>query len=145
MMILSRFFAFLRSALFVLALFPSFPILADTGAQEIDYLPMTVGLLGGLAIFLYGMEKMSDALKRAAGNKMKQWLAKLTTNRVAGVLTGTGITAIIQSSSVTTVLLVGFISAGLMSLPQAVGVIMGPTSAPRSPRKSLPSKSLRRR
>ncbi|EHG1328130.1 Na/Pi cotransporter family protein [Vibrio vulnificus] len=125
MMILSRFFAFLRSALFVLALFPSFPILADTGAQEIDYLPMTVGLLGGLAIFLYGMEKMSDALKRAAGNKMKQWLAKLTTNRVAGVLTGTGITAIIQSSSVTTVLLVGFISAGLMSLPQAVGVIMG--------------------
>lgn len=84
---LSRMFAFPRSALFVLALFPSFPLLAASGAQQIDYLPMTVGLLGGLAIFLYGMEKMSDALKRAAGNKMKQWLAKLTTNRIAGVLT----------------------------------------------------------
>jgi len=86
---------------------------------------MSVGLLGGLALFLYGMEKMSNALKRAAGKKMKTLLAKLTTNRLAGVLTGTGITAIIQSSSVTTVLLVGFISAGLMSLTQAVGVIMG--------------------
>lgn len=108
-----------------LLLFAPFPSYAAPNAQEIDYLPMMVGLLGGLAIFLYGMEKMSDALKRAAGSRMKQWLAKLTTNRFAGVLTGTGITAIIQSSSVTTVLLVGFISAGLMSLPQAVGVIMG--------------------
>ncbi|MDB1124498.1 Na/Pi cotransporter family protein [Vibrio algarum] len=86
---------------------------------------MTVGLLGGLAIFLYGMEKMSNSLKRAAGDRMKSLLAKFTSNRITGVLTGTGITAIIQSSSVTTVLLVGFISAGLMSLPQAVGVIMG--------------------
>ncbi|WP_226973759.1 Na/Pi cotransporter family protein [Vibrio navarrensis] len=98
---------------------------ASTQPNEIHYLPMSIGLFGGLAIFLYGMEKMSDALKRVAGNKMKQWLAKLTTNRLAAVATGTGITAIIQSSSVTTVLLVGFISAGLMTLPQAIGVIMG--------------------
>jgi phosphate:Na+ symporter len=86
---------------------------------------MSVGLLGGLAVFLYGMDKMSDALRRAAGDKLKYYLGKLTTNRVAGVFTGTGLTAVIQSSSVTTVLLVGFISAGLMSMPQAVGVIMG--------------------
>ncbi|WP_375748405.1 Na/Pi cotransporter family protein [Vibrio sp. HN007] len=92
---------------------------------EISYLPMTVGLLGGLAVFLYGMDKMSDALKKAAGDRMKTVLAKLTTNRFAGVMTGAGLTAVIQSSSVTTVLLVGFISAGLMSLTQAVGVIMG--------------------
>ncbi|MDG3085793.1 Na/Pi cotransporter family protein [Vibrio hannami] len=93
--------------------------------NEISYLPMTVGLLGGLAVFLYGMDKMSEALKKAAGDKMKTLLARLTTNRVAGVMTGAGLTAVIQSSSVTTVLLVGFISAGLMSLTQAVGVIMG--------------------
>jgi phosphate:Na+ symporter len=104
---------------------PSFSSYAASGAVTMDYLPMSVGLLGGLAIFLYGMEKMSNALKRAAGERMKFFLAKLTGNRIAGVLTGTGVTAIIQSSSVTTVLLVGFISAGLMSLPQAVGVIMG--------------------
>lgn len=103
---------------------PPFAQAAEAGST-ISYLPMTVGLLGGLALFLYGMEKMSNALKRAAGDRMRTLLAKLTTNRIAGVMTGTGITAIIQSSSVTTVLLVGFISAGLMSLHQAVGVIMG--------------------
>ncbi|MBD1388910.1 Na/Pi cotransporter family protein [Neiella sp. HB171785] len=86
---------------------------------------MLIGLFGGLALFLYGLDKMSAALKRAAGDRMRTLLAKLTTNRVMATLTGTGITAIIQSSSVTTVLLVSFISAGLMSLTQAVGVIMG--------------------
>lgn len=86
---------------------------------------MAVGLLGGLAIFLYGMDKMAASLKRAAGEQMKSLLARFTTNRVTGVLTGASITAVIQSSSVTTVLVVGFISAGLMSLQQAVGVIMG--------------------
>ncbi len=89
------------------------------------YLTMGIGLLGGLAIFLYGMEKMSHALKSVAGDKLKTLLARLTTNRFTGVLTGVGITAVVQSSSVTTVLLVGFISAGFMSLSQAVGVIMG--------------------
>lgn len=113
-------------SLIAIALFaaPKMAFAAENGT-DISYLPMSVGLLGGLAIFLYGMDKMSNALKRAAGDKMKMLLAKLTSNRIAAVITGTGITAIIQSSSVTTVLLVGFISAGLMSLTQAVGVIMG--------------------
>ncbi|NVD06724.1 Na/Pi cotransporter family protein [Vibrio sp. JPW-9-11-11] len=86
---------------------------------------MSMGLFGGLAMFLYGMEKMAGALKRAAGSRMKQVLGTLTTNRISSVVTGAGLTAVIQSSSVTTVLLVGFVSAGLMSLNQAVGVIMG--------------------
>ena len=84
-----------------------------------------MGLLGGLAIFLFGMEQMAEALKAVAGERMKSVLARLTTNRLAGVVTGALVTAVIQSSSVTTVLLVGFISAGLMSLSQAIGVIMG--------------------
>lgn len=82
-------------------------------------------LLGGLALFLYGMQMMSSGLEAAAGNKMKNILERLTSNRVKGVLVGAGITAVIQSSSATTVMVVGFVSAGLMSLSQAVGVIMG--------------------
>ncbi|WP_227665215.1 Na/Pi cotransporter family protein [Magnetococcus marinus] len=102
---------------------------AESGATTPDQLmpwgTMTMGLLGGLALFLYGMEMMADALKAAAGDRMRTILAKLTTNRVSGALTGAFVTAIIQSSSVTTVLVVGFISAGLMSLSQGVGVIFG--------------------
>lgn len=82
-------------------------------------------LLGGLALFLYGMQMMSSGLEAAAGNRMKSILEKLTSNRIKGVLVGAGITAVIQSSSATTVMVVGFVSAGLMSLSQAVGVIMG--------------------
>ena len=82
-------------------------------------------LLGGLALFLYGMQMMSNGLEAAAGNKMKAILEKLTSGRIRGVLVGAGITAVIQSSSATTVMVVGFVSAGLMSLKQAVGVIMG--------------------
>lgn len=100
-------------------------VAATHEANKIDYAPMLMGLFGGLALFLFGLETMSAALKRAAGDRMRTLLAKLTTNRVMATVTGTGITAIIQSSSVTTVLLVSFISAGLMSLTQAVGVIMG--------------------
>ena len=84
-----------------------------------------VGLFGGLALFLFGMDIMTLALKRAAGEYMKEILAKLTTNRFVGVGLGAFVTAIIQSSSVTTVILVGFISAGLMSMAQSVAVIMG--------------------
>jgi phosphate:Na+ symporter len=83
------------------------------------------GLFGGLALFLYGMDIMTHALKRAAVDYMKDLLAKMTRNRLVGVSMGALITAIIQSSSVTTVLLVGFISAGLMSMAQSVTVIMG--------------------
>jgi phosphate:Na+ symporter len=86
---------------------------------------MTLQLLGGLALFLYGMEKMTDGLKAAAGKQMNTLLAKLTGNRILGALTGAIVTAVIQSSSVTTVLVVGFVSAGLMTLVQAVGVIFG--------------------
>jgi len=82
-------------------------------------------LLGGLALVLFGMDQLSDALKAVAGRRMKTLLARLTASRLTGVLTGAFVTAVIQSSSVTTVLLVGFISAGLMSLAQSVGVIMG--------------------
>ncbi len=84
-----------------------------------------LSLFGGLALFLYGMQMMSNGLEAAAGNKMKAILEKLTSNRVKGVLVGAGITAVIQSSSATTVMLVGFVNSGLMTLKQAVWVIMG--------------------
>jgi phosphate:Na+ symporter len=86
---------------------------------------MAMQLLGGLALFLFGMEQMASALKSVAGERMKLILAKLTSNRFMGALTGAFVTAVIQSSSVTTVLVVGFISAGLMSMAQSIGVIMG--------------------
>lgn len=83
------------------------------------------GLLGGMALFLFGMDVMTQALKSAAGDYMKDMLRKLTRNRFMGVGLGALVTAIIQSSSVTTVILVGFISAGLMSMSQSVAVILG--------------------
>ena len=84
-----------------------------------------LGLLGGLALFLYGMQMMSSGLEAAAGNRMKQILEKLTANRFLGVLVGAGITAVIQSSSATTVMVVGFVNSGMMTLRQAVWIIMG--------------------
>ena len=84
-----------------------------------------LALLGGLALFLYGMQMMSTGLEAAAGNRMKSILEKLTSNRVKGVLVGAAITAVIQSSSATTVMVVGFVNSGLMTLKQAVWVIMG--------------------
>jgi len=102
------------------------PVLAaETDAGEIDWLSMGTSLLGGLALFLFGMDQMADGLKAVAGERMKIILAKLTTNRFMGAATGAFVTAIIQSSSVTTVLVVGFITAGLMSMSQSIGVIMG--------------------
>ena len=84
-----------------------------------------LGLCGGLALFLYGMHMMSDGLEAVAGERMKQILEKLTSSTFKGVLVGTLITAIIQSSSATTVMLVGFVNSGLMALENTVGVIMG--------------------
>jgi len=92
---------------------------------EMDWGSMSMTLFGGLALFLYGMEKMAESLKAVAGDSMKWILGKLTTNRIMGLLTGAFVTAVIQSSSVTTVMLVGFVTAGLMSLSQAIGVILG--------------------
>lgn len=83
------------------------------------------GLLGGLALFLFGMNSMSDALQKAAGEKMKRILEILTRNPVMGALAGALVTAVLQSSSATTVMVIGFVSAGLMSLPQAISVIFG--------------------
>ena len=84
-----------------------------------------LGLLGGLALFLYGMQMMSNGLEDAAGNRMKKILERLTSNRLLGVAVGAGITAVIQSSSATTVMAVGFVNSGMMTLKQAVWIIMG--------------------
>ena len=101
-------------------------VLAGSGGEKtMEWGTMTMTLLGGLALFLFGMEQMADALKVVAGDRMKAILAKLTNNRVMGAVTGAFVTAVIQSSSVTTVLVVGFITAGLMSLSQSLGVIFG--------------------
>lgn len=82
-------------------------------------------LVGGLSLFLFGMNVMGGALERRAGGELRFLLGKLTTNRIAGLLTGLGITAVIQSSSATTVMVVGFVNSGLMTLRQAINVIMG--------------------
>lgn len=94
-------------------------------SNQIDWLPMMMSLVGGLAMFLFGMEIMIKSVLVVAGNEMKVLLAKLTTNRVMGALTGAVVTSVIQSSSVTSVLTVGFVSAGLITVSQAAGVIMG--------------------
>lgn len=88
-------------------------------------MPDFLGLLGGLALFLYGMQMMSSGLEAAAGSRMKMILERLTANRFLGVLVGAAITAVIQSSSATTVMVVGFVNAGMMTLNQAVWIIMG--------------------
>jgi phosphate:Na+ symporter len=82
-------------------------------------------LIGGLSLFLFGMNIMGQALERRAGGRLRGLLGKLTTNKIAGLLTGLGITAVIQSSSATTVMVVGFVNSGLMTLKQAINVIMG--------------------
>lgn len=84
-----------------------------------------LSLMGGLALFLYGMHMMSDGLEAVAGEKMKKILESLTSSTIMGVIVGTVITAIIQSSSATTVMLVGFVNSGIMQLSQTVGIIMG--------------------
>src|SRR5262245_32576746 len=90
-----------------------------------DWFTVALGLFGGLALFLYGLDQLSDGLKQAAGDTLKTLLTRLTSNRFLGALTGALVTGILNSSSVTTVLVVGFVTAGLMSLPQSVAVIMG--------------------
>ncbi|MBC6679535.1 Na/Pi cotransporter family protein [Zhenpiania hominis] len=90
-----------------------------------DVFQMVITLLGGLALFIYGMNLMSDGLQKAAGEKMQKVLALLTKNPILGVLAGTVCTAVLQSSSATTVMVLGFVSAGLMKLPQAISIILG--------------------
>ncbi len=83
------------------------------------------GFIGGLGLFLFGMKIMSEGLQKVAGDRMRQILAALTNNRIIGTLVGLSVTAIIQSSSATTVMVVGFVNAGLMSLVQSIGVVLG--------------------
>ncbi len=96
-----------------------------TTTTDIDWFILLITLFGGLALFLHGMDRMTEALKVVAGDRLRGILSRLTSNRVAGAATGAAITAVIQSSSVTTVLVVGFTTSGLMTLAQAIGVIIG--------------------
>ena len=93
--------------------------------MSVNDLGMLFQFVGGLGMFLYGMNVMADGLQRSAGGRMQKLMGFLTKNRLMAVLLGAGITAIIQSSSATTVMVVGFVNAGMMNLTQAVGVIMG--------------------
>ena len=90
-----------------------------------ENLQIIFGLLGGLAVFLFGMNMMSECLQKAAGEKMKSILSLLTKNPVMGVIAGALTTAVLQSSSATTVMAIGFVSAGLMTLRQAISIILG--------------------
>ena len=82
-------------------------------------------LLGGVALFLYGMSLMGDGLKKVAGNKLELILYRLSSNPLKGILLGTGVTAVIQSSSATSVMVVGFVNSAMMKLRQAIAIIMG--------------------
>ena len=93
--------------------------------MSIADIEMLFKFVGGLGMFLYGMHVMADGLQKSAGGRMKQLLGILTNHRILGVLVGALVTAVIQSSSATTVMVVGFVNAGIISLTQAVGVIMG--------------------
>ena len=93
--------------------------------MKVEALGVLFQFIGGLGMFLYGMNQMADGLQKSAGHRMQRLLEVLTSNRLMGVLLGAGITAIIQSSSATTVMVVGFVNAGIMNLAQAVGIIMG--------------------
>lgn len=93
--------------------------------SDINYISIFIAFAGGLGMFLYGMHIMASGLQKTAGNKMKKILEILTKNKFMGVIVGAGVTAIIQSSSATTVMVVGFVNAGLMNLSQTVGIIMG--------------------
>lgn len=98
---------------------------ASEQQDEIQWFDLVMGLFGGLALFLAGLDQLADGLKKVAGETLKVMLAKLTTNRVMGAVTGAVVTSILNSSSITTVLVVGFVTAQMMTLTQSVGVIMG--------------------
>lgn len=112
------------AALLALA-FSAFAMESDAIGQSPDWIQLFLGLFGGLALFLGGLQLLSDGMTKAAGHTMKTVLAKLTTNRFTGALTGAFVTGVLNSSTVTTLLVVGFISGGMMTLTQSVGVIMG--------------------
>lgn len=117
-----------RQILFLCAvcLLMVFPVPVHAAEEtSISLFMLLIGLFGGLALFLFGLEQLSGGLKKVAGNALKNLLSKLTSNRIMGAFTGALVTGVLNSSSVTTVLVVGFVTAGVMSLQQSVGVIMG--------------------
>ena len=93
--------------------------------MDINLIILILTLLSGVALFLYGMSVMGDGLKQVAGNKLEHFLYKLTNTPIKGLLLGAGVTAVIQSSSATTVMVVGFVNSGMMKVAQAIGIIMG--------------------
>ena len=93
--------------------------------QQPDYLKIVIEIIGSLSLLLYGMKIMSESLQKMAGSQLRRILGAMTTNRFTGILTGTFITCAVQSSSATTVMTVSFVNAGLLSLAQAISVIMG--------------------
>ena len=97
----------------------------ETTTDSIDWLLLIIGFAGGLALFLFGMDRLTDSLRVVVGDKAREILERLTANRITGLLTGAAVTAVVQSSSVTTVLLVGFVTAGLMAFQQTIPVILG--------------------
>ena len=103
------------------------------------YKSLIFGLLGGLGLLLYGMSMMGEGLQRAAGDRMRRVLEALTGKVWKGVIVGAAVTAAVQSSSATTVMLVSFVNAGMMTLNQAFGVIMGANVGTTITRRSLPS------
>ncbi|MCU7836103.1 MAG: Na/Pi cotransporter family protein [gamma proteobacterium symbiont of Taylorina sp.] len=119
-----------RSGLGLCLMFITFMVFASdvdiaSKVESPDWLQVNLGLFGGLALFLAGLQLLSEGMKKAAGQAMTTVLAKLTTNRFMGAVTGAFVTGILNSSTVTTLLVVGFISGGMMTLAQSVGVIMG--------------------
>ena len=117
--------AFLMGGVLLGVFFPGTLLAAGEDGTDPQFFVMGSGLFGGLAIFLFGMEQMSEAMRIVAGLRMRDVLSRLTSNRWTGLLTGSVVTAIVQSSSVTTVMVVGFITAGLMTFSQALGIILG--------------------
>ena len=93
--------------------------------SSIEVFTLIAGLIGGLALFLYGMNEMSGALTKAAGGKLESTLSKITSNKLIAYLFGVGVTALVQSSSASTVMVVGLVNSGIMSLKEAVNVILG--------------------
>ncbi len=120
--------AALRTGVGMFLLAIGFTVVAATSEplpQSPDWLQLGLGLFGGLALFLAGLQQLSEGMTKAAGQALKQVLGKLTKNRFTGALTGALVTGILNSSTVTTLLVVGFVSGGMMTLAQSVGVIMG--------------------
>ncbi|MBL8414816.1 MAG: Na/Pi symporter, partial [Propionivibrio sp.] len=93
--------------------------------ESLSLAPMLIGLAGGLALFLHGMTMMSNAMRAMAGSQLNTIMARLARNRFSALLTGVAITSVVQSSTVTTLIAIGFVSAGVLTLAQALAVIMG--------------------